>query len=216
MTNHASNQHQHKNHQPQVVLQAEHLMTDENRDFVTQGISYFAGRLMGIENGIKDKQSVVPLACELYMNFASLQYKQWGKEEEAKALVQEGLAGFSLAVLELFDNMHFENTDTVERHEALVVAINDNTKSTLEDGQFTPEQMGEVTAKGVVLISYDPIHPVHFLHLLKNNVGVSINEEGVSAVVLVSENGDMNIAPYTNKEILEQIEEYQKLRAGLQ
>lgn len=200
--------------QPQVILHAEHLVTEDNRETVIQGVSHFCNRLAAVDRNIQDQQAIVPLATELYVNFANLQYQAWGKEEEAKAVLEEATKGFSLAVLGLRERVQREDDIEVGFHQALAICINDDTKTPLVSGEYPQGEMEEVSAKGIVLVSFDPILPVHFTYLLTEHTKVSLLEEGVSVIVVMGENGNIEIAALTNKEILEQIEEYKTFLVG--
>lgn len=201
--------------QHQVLLHADYLLTEENKDIITQGVSNFCGRLSLVNRNIDDHQGIVPLACELYMNFASIDFANTNKGDEAKAIVEEGKKGYSLAVLGLQDTMQDANTSESTLHQALAVCINDDTKMTLVNGEYANGEMGEVQAKGIVLVSFDPILPVHFSYLLLEHTSVSLSEEGVSAMVIVDAKDNMEILAIPNKDILSQVAEYKVFRDGL-
>lgn len=195
------------------MFHGEHLITADTHESAMMGVSQLCSRLLEANRDINNLQVIVPLACELYMNMASMQYKAWGQEDKAQDLVKEGLEGYSLAVNILKDAKQDPETGEMEMHHALMVSINDNEKSPLdatatENGTKEPE----VFAKGIVMISFDEILPAHFAYLLQEHTNITIQEEGVTTILVAHANEDVTLIPVTNAQILEQVNEYKKAR----
>ena len=197
--------------QPQIVFHGQQYVTEENHESIITVLTNLCLHLQGAERDITNYNVIVPVARELYINMAKTHYLSVGQPEKAEQVWEEGKENTSLLALLLEDEMHNPTTGEVTSHSALVIGVVDEAPDTVKEGAVPKEELEQMKLKGFVLVSFDEIMPVHFMHLLQARTNNCIGKEGVATVVLAQESGDVSVYPLTHEDALNQINEYRKL-----
>lgn len=204
------------NDQPQVILQGEHLITEQNIEVIASGLSSFCGRLRALNRDLTNRQVLFPLACELYRNLGKAVFAHEGNYEKIKEVEEENQVGYFVVGTRVKDQYAPHNDNQFETQEVLAMCIHDKTKFDLSGVDFTKNQVPfqNVHAKGLILLSYHNIIPAHFLNILIHDTGMTLQEDGVTIILLVDDNDNMEVAPLANKEIFERVEQYRSSFRG--